>query len=73
MAFKAAPLNTSFMVAALVGIAVSVFYLPQYSVSFAFAAGIVFLCMLIASFISMTRATPDEQLAPRVEPHKHKK
>jgi hypothetical protein len=67
MAFKAAPLNSAFLVASLVGLAASVFYLPQFSVSFSFAAGIVFLCMLIASFISMTRATPDAQLSPRLK------
>ena len=64
MAFKAAPLNSAFMVTAILGIIFSVFYVPQYSDSWAFAFGIVFMCMLIASFISMTRATPDEQLYP---------
>jgi hypothetical protein len=66
MAFKAAPINTSFMVASLVGLIFSVFYIPKYSESFALAFGLIFGCMLIASFISMTRATPDEQLLPRL-------
>ena len=73
MAFKAAPLNSSFLVMALVGLAASVFYVPQYSVNMAFAFGLLFVCMIIASFISMTAATPDAQLAPRVKPHTHKK
>ena len=64
MAFKAAPLNSTFMVAAILGIIFCVFYIPSYSVTWAFAFGIVFFCMLIASFISMTNGTPDEQLAP---------
>jgi protein-S-isoprenylcysteine O-methyltransferase Ste14 len=70
MAFKAAPLNSAFMVTAILGIIFSVFYVPTYSPSWAFAFGLLFLCMLIASFISMTRATPDAQLYPI--PRKHK-
>jgi len=73
MAFKAAPLNTSFMVFSLVGLAASVFYVPQYSLNMAFAFGVLFVCMIIASLISMSSATPDAQLAPRVKPHTHKK
>ncbi len=72
MAFKAAPLNTSFLVASLIGLVISVFYIPKYSPSFALAFGIIFLCMLIAAFISMTRATPDEQLLPRLRGKKIK-
>lgn len=71
LAFKAAPLNTTFVIAALVGLAFSIFYLPKYTPSFAFAATIVFLCMLIASFISMTRASEEVQLG--VKAHKHKR
>ena len=62
MAFKAAPLNSGFMVLALLGIIFAVFYIPKFSEPWAFATGLIAFCMLIASFISMTRATPDEQL-----------
>ncbi|MBI4145317.1 hypothetical protein HY493_03870 [Candidatus Woesearchaeota archaeon] len=72
MAFKPAPISTSFLVASLVGIIFSIFYIPQYSLSWAYAFGLVFICMLIASFISMTRATPDEQLLPRLRGKKIK-
>lgn len=67
MAFKAAPLSTSFLVAALVGLILAVFWIPQYSVSWAFAFGLLFIMMIIASFISMTKATPDSQLGPRMK------
>ena len=66
MAFKPAPIGTSLLVFALVGLAFSVFYIPQYSESWAFAFGFLFILMIIASFISMTNATPDEQLLPRL-------
>ncbi len=65
MGFKAAPLNSTFMLMAILGIIFSVFYLPQYSASWAFTVGLLAGCMLTASFISMTRATPDEQLMSR--------
>lgn len=65
MAFKAAPLSSGFMVFGLLVLIFSIFYVPKYSESWAFAFGFLAILMLIASFISMTRATPDEQLYPR--------
>ena len=72
MAFKAAPIGTSLLVFALVGMAISAFYIPQYSESWAFAFGFIFLLMIVATFISMTNATPDEQLLPRLRGKKIK-
>lgn len=72
MAFKAAPISTSFLVAALVGIILSIFWIPQYSASWAFAFGLLFLMMIVAAFISMTKATPDSQLGPRMRRKKIK-
>jgi len=60
-----APLNTTFMVASIVGFLISVAYVSTFSLPWAVAFGVVFLAMFIASFVSMTRATPDEQLLPR--------
>ncbi|MEK6849779.1 MAG: hypothetical protein AABY01_04395 [Nanoarchaeota archaeon] len=64
MAFKTAPLNSAFMVMALLAIIFSIFYLPKYSETWAFTVGFLGVIMLVASFISMTRGTPDDQLAP---------
>lgn len=60
-----APLNTSFMVAAMVGFLVSVLYVPKFSVNWAFAFGLVFVCMFVASLISMVSGPEEEQLRPR--------
>ena len=62
MAFQAAPLSSGFMLVGLIGLMLSVLYVPKYSIQWAFAFGLIFAMMLVASFISMTRATPDEQL-----------
>ena len=72
MAFKAAPLSSSFLVAALIGLIISIFWIPQYAVDWAYAFGLVFLMMIVASFISMTKATPDSQLGPRMRRKKVK-
>lgn len=70
MAYKATPLNSGFMVFALLVLIFAVFYIPKYSESWAFAFGFLAVIMLISSFISMSRATPDEQLSPRPKPVK---
>ena len=57
-----APLNTSFMVAAMVGFLVSVLYIPRFSLNWAFAFGLVFTCMFVASLISMVSGPETEQL-----------
>lgn len=60
-----APLPASFMVASIIGFLISVVYIPRFSSSLAAAFAVVFFCMLIASLISMERASPDEQLAAK--------
>ncbi len=65
MGFKAAPLNTSFMVASIIGLIISAIYLRTISLTWAVAFGILFFIMFIASMISMSRASPDTQLMSR--------
>ena len=62
---KIAPLKTSFMFASMVGFLISVLYITQFSTTWAFAFGIIFIIMFVASTVSMVRGSPDEQLMPR--------
>ncbi len=62
MSFKAAPLPASFMLLSLFGLLLCVLYLWKVSLQWAFAFGLLFLIMVIASFVSMTYADPDPQL-----------
>jgi len=61
---KAAPLSATFMAVSILGVLIAVFYIKKFSLSWSFALTILFLCMLIASMISMEKATPDKQLLP---------
>ena len=61
---RAAPLNTSFLTVSMIGFLVSALYVPKFSQTWAFAFGLVFTLMFVASLISMVKATPDEQLSP---------
>ncbi len=67
---KVAPLHASFMLLSILGLIISLFYIVKVSLDFGLAFGIVFFLMFIASVISMTRASPDAQLAavPIIEP-----
>jgi hypothetical protein len=60
-----APLKTGFLVASMIGFLVSALYIPKISLNWAFAFGLLFTLMFVASMISMVRATPDEQLSPK--------
>ncbi len=60
-----APLKTSFLLTSMIGFLISAIYIPQFSKTWAFAFGIIFTLMFVASMISMMRGTPDEQLYPR--------
>jgi len=62
---KIAPLKTSFLVFSMIGFLVSSLYIPKFSRTWAFAFGLIFTLMFIASLISMVRGSPDEQLYPR--------
>jgi membrane protein CcdC involved in cytochrome C biogenesis len=72
MGLKPAPLNTSFLITAIIGLVISFFYITQYSVSWAFAFGILFFVMLIASFISMREAPVRTQFDKKRRPKKVK-
>ena len=58
MPWRAAPLKSSFMLAGIIGFLISVIYLPQFSLNWAFAFGLVFLLMIIATLVSMTKSKP---------------
>ncbi len=62
---RPAPLKSSFMVGSMIGFLVSALYISQFSRNWAFAFGLLFTLMFVASLLSMLRAAPDEQLSPR--------
>ncbi len=62
---RIAPLKTSFLVTSIIGFLVSALYIPLFSKTWAFAFGLIFTIMFIASIVSMMRGSPDEQLYPR--------
>ncbi len=58
-----APLNASFTLISILGLSFTLLYVYPSSPPWGTAFLLVFLCMLIASFISMSKgATPDYQL-----------
>jgi len=61
--FKIVPLQTSFMVMAILGFLISAVMQP-INISWTFAFCLIFLIMFFASMISMSEANPDEQLFP---------
>lgn len=56
---KYVPLNSSFLAVSIIGFFVSVIYVADYSVNWAFAMGLVFVLMFIASIITMEKASID--------------
>ena len=62
---RPAPLKASFMLISMIGFLISALYIPQFSRTWAFAFGLLFTLMFMASLLSMVRATPDEQLLPK--------
>ena len=50
------------LIVSIIGFLLSVFLVRKASPEWAFAFGIVFLMMFVASFISMKRASPDAEL-----------
>ena len=62
---RIAPLKTSFLAISMIGFLVSALYIPKFSITWAFAFGLIFTLMFVASMIAMVRGTPDEQLYPR--------
>lgn len=60
---KYVPLKASFMAVSMIGFLVSIIYVADYSVNWAFAMGLIFVLMFIASMISMEKAPVS--LAPK--------
>jgi hypothetical protein len=60
------PLNSTFMLTSILGFLTSVFYLPTLDsptiVPYSIAFSIVFLCMFVASLITMSVGESDEAL-----------
>lgn len=54
--WHAVPLSASFMVTAILGFVISVFWVYPQSTKFGFSFALVFVLMFIASMISMTKA-----------------
>ena len=50
---RVAPLKASFLFISMVGFLISVIYISDISKDWAFAFGLLFVCMFIASFISV--------------------
>ncbi len=67
MAARSAPLNATFMIAAILGFLISVVYIRKYDVTWAFAFALVFVLMIIASLIAMVNAPVKGQLMPQLE------
>ena len=64
---KVAPLNSAFMLSSILGFLISVVYVRTLSVTWAFAFGLVFFLMIVASLISMFQAPVRGQLVPKLE------
>ncbi|MBW2964306.1 hypothetical protein KY363_02500 [Candidatus Woesearchaeota archaeon] len=62
--FKAAPLKSSFMLAAILGLIITTIYTysGRISTDWGTALGVVFACMFVASMIAMRKAPIDSQL-----------
>ncbi len=62
MTWRPAPLNSSFLVTGMLGFLISIFWITKFSMNYGIAFALVFLLMVIASFVSMLKANPEEQL-----------
>ena len=71
MGYKVAPLNSTFMLIAILGLLISIFGIyPNFS-QWGAAFGILFFLMFVASVISTTYGDPDLEL--KMDALKHKK
>jgi|GEM_PF-3451275 len=66
MAFRPAPLNSSFFLTGIIGFLLSVTYImPTLSMKWGFAFAVVFLAMIIAALYAMrTEVMLDEHIVP---------
>ncbi|MBI4016581.1 MAG: hypothetical protein HY363_02705 [Candidatus Aenigmarchaeota archaeon] len=60
--FVYAPLSKSFFITGIIGFLISAVYFPKIDITWAFTFGVLFLMMILAAFISMTKAAPEPQL-----------
>ena len=60
---KIAPLSGGFMLASMLGFAISAVWVYPVSISFGVAFMIVFAAMFIASMLSLTYAPPEDIIA----------
>lgn len=58
--WHAVPLSASFMVTAILGFVISVFWVYPQSETYGFSFALVFVLMFIAGMISMTKAPVSE-------------
>lgn len=70
---KWAPLSAGFMLVAIFGFLISVWFIMDLSVSWGFTFSFFFVVMFIASFISMTKAEPVPVHMDTLSIHEHKK
>ena len=72
MALNVAPLNSTFMLSAILGFLISAIWVYPQAPSWGAAFGLVFLLMFIASIISMTYGPAEEELKMDVRKPKKK-
>jgi hypothetical protein len=58
MVFKAAPLNSSFMLVGIIGFIISSLYIYGKNPAWGFTFSLLFLLMIIAALVSMAKAKP---------------
>ncbi len=59
------PLTTGFMITSIIGFFISLLYVSRFSLPMAVSFAVVFMCMFLASMVSMARASPDAQLGAK--------
>lgn len=62
MGLQIAPLNSSFMLTAILGILISLVWVYPQAMSWGIAFTVVFALMLVASLLSMSYGNPDLEL-----------
>lgn len=68
--FKAAPLSSGFLFVGLIGFIASLYLFDNLGPTWGFTAVLFFIIIFIASFISMTYASPEELIAEEQQHHR---
>ncbi len=68
--FKAAPLSSGFMFIGLLGFVASLYFFEELGPTWGFTAVLFFVIFFIASFLSMTYASPEELIAEEEQHHR---